>query len=437
MAIFNDLAVELQTAIWQLVLPYRGVHWVEIEGPVHDAPYVRDSIRFVRESYPDGKLPECSIQRFWGWSLPKCEGQRARYRAAREARQDPKSAPCPGLFFLNLVPVVPSVWGEAGPGDEYGDGETSEELAEEVAYTRRCRQLSTYTQVAALLQTCFLSRHIALEYTEKYLPNVWRICRSKGLLHRPRPLDVWEAQYRDENSNGPDYGSPHTGLVPMVRSPLDLVVLRLHDSHGRATPLLRQAPLQFPPESPGSLFPFFHRVAIEWHPRWAEEREEFRSANVQSIFGLMSPDQHESTMLYWLVDGVPRPNWKRDYPRQVPVAFQVYMDFHHSKCKEFQSQYNMEDATMDTFLAGCDLDLEFEANGRRYYVVFVVIPWDRWGLGAKVDSIIEGPFLGGEAIWPEKLRPAARFAFDMLNDRSLKSLMTCRLVSYILSWEPI
>lgn len=434
MAIFDDLATELQTEIWQHVLPYRGVHWVEIEGLVHHAPYVRDSIRFTRESYPDGELPECSFHRFR--TLPKGEGRSARYLAARDLREDPKSAPCPGLFFMNLFPTVPSVWGAAGPGDECGDGETAEQLAEEVAYTRRCRQLSTYTQVAALLGTCYLSRHIALEYTEKYLPNVWRIFRSRGLLHRPRPLDVWEAQYRDESGNGPDYGPPHLGLVPIVRSPLDLVVFRLHDSHGVATPLLRQAPYQFPPESPGGLLTaIFNRVAIEWHPRWAEERDLFRAANVQSIFGLMTPNGEESTMLYWLVDGIPRPNWERDYPRAVTRAFNVYMEF--AKRREFWYQNNLDADTEAAFLADCNLDLEFEANGRRYYVVFVVIPWGRWGLRDKVNATIEGPFLCGEAIWPEKLRPAARFAYDMLLNRDLSSLMTCKVVSYILSWEPV
>ena len=37
MAIFNDLAVELQEAIWELALPTsRGVHWIEVEGIPQD-----------------------------------------------------------------------------------------------------------------------------------------------------------------------------------------------------------------------------------------------------------------------------------------------------------------------------------------------------------------------------------------------------------------
>lgn len=48
MAIFNDLAVELQEAIWKLVLPAsRGVHWIEIDGIPHKPDFIRDSIRMT------------------------------------------------------------------------------------------------------------------------------------------------------------------------------------------------------------------------------------------------------------------------------------------------------------------------------------------------------------------------------------------------------
>lgn len=436
MPTFNDLATELQIAIWQFVLPYRGIHWVDIEGLAHDAPYVRDSIRFTRHSYPDGKLPECTIQDFW--SLPKCEEQEARFMASREP-DGLGLRRCPGLFFQKLLPVVPSVWGAAGPGDDHGDGEMTDQLVEEMTYTSRCRQLSTYTQVTALLETCRLSRDIALEYVEKYSPYFWHIYRSKGLLYRPRPLHVWEAQYRNENSNGPDYGPPHTSLVPMIRSPLDLVVLRLHDSHGRATPMLRQAPFQFSPEtSPRNLnvFPWFDRIGIEWHPRWADEKDQFRAANVQAVTGLMDSKSSQSTMLYWLVDGVPRPNWNRDYPSVIPAAFKAWMRRYYWHVHRFQT--NMDKQTKAAFLADCDLDLEFEANGRRYYVVMVVIPWKRYGgVGVEVGPGVEGPFVGGEAIWPEKLRSPARFAYDILTDFDLFSFHTHHLMSFILSWESV
>lgn len=430
---FNDLAVELQEAIWQLVLPYRGIHWVEIEGPVHDAPHVRESIRFTRHNYPDGILPEVTIEDFW--RLPKCKEQEARLT---RTRRDKSSS----LFFQDLVPVVPSVWGSAGPGDARGDEETDEQLVEEMAYTRRCRQLSTYTQVAALLQTCRLSRDVAWAYIEKYPRWLWHIYRSKGRLHRPRPLDVWEAQYPNENSNGPDYGPHHTRLVPTIRSPLDLVVLRLHDAHGRATPLLRQGSFQFPPESWSTLqsFPRLDRVAIEWHPRWADEPDEFRAANVQSILGLMQWMSRQSTMLYWLVDGIPRPNWERDYPYLVSKAPEAWMRCYMPDVHRFQ--HDMDEYTKAAFLADCNLDLEFEANGRRYYVVFVVLPWDSWeeagGQPCRCEEKhIDGPFLYGEAMWPEKLRAPARFAYDMLTDYHLASLCTYPRMSFILSWEPI
>ncbi|KAL1879156.1 hypothetical protein Daus18300_001735 [Diaporthe australafricana] len=436
MAALNDLATELQIAIWQFVLPYRGIHWVEIEGIAHDAPYVRDSIRFTRHSYPDGELPEgrsADIR-----SLKKCAEQEARYMASREP-DGHRFLRCPGLFFQKLLPVVPSVWGAAGPGDDHGDGEITEQLAEEIAYTRRCRQLSTYTQVTALLETCRLSRDIALEYIEKYSPYLWNIYRSKGLLHRPRPLHVWEAQYRNENNNGPDYGPYHTSLVPMIRSPLDLVVLRLHDSHGRATPMLRQASFQFLPETSAenpNVFPWLDRIGIEWHPRWADERDHFRAANVEAVTNLMDWRSYDSSMLYWLVDGVPRPNWKRDYPSFVPAAFKVWMRRFYWKIHKFQ--VNMDKETKAAFLADCDLDLEFEANGRRYFLVMVVIPWKRYGnVGVEVEPGIDGPFVGGEAIWPEKLRSPARFAYDILDDLDLWSLHTLPLMSFILSWEPI
>ena len=48
MAIFSDLAIELQEAIWKLVLPAsRGVHWVEIDGIPHKLDFIRDSIRMT------------------------------------------------------------------------------------------------------------------------------------------------------------------------------------------------------------------------------------------------------------------------------------------------------------------------------------------------------------------------------------------------------
>lgn len=429
MATFNELATELQIAIWQLVLPYRGIYWIELEGRPHDAPYVRDSIRFTRQSY--GGVPE--ISRWEVSLLEKCKEHEARFMSKNVTKER-----CPSMFFQCLGPVVPSVWGAAGPGNEHGDREmTEQELAEELADTRRCRQLSTYTQVTALLATCRLSREIALEYIQKSCPYKWQIYRSKGPLYRPRPLHVWEEQYTNENSNGPDCNHRHIPLVPTIRSPLDLVVLRLHDSHGRPTPLLRQGGFQFQPESRhvNNGFPWFDRLAIEWHPRWADEKDQFRAVLVANITGLMHWSSKDSTMLYWLVDGIPRPNWKRDYPEIVPKAFNVWM--RRWNWQVHQPQYDMDEATKARFLADCDLDLEFEANGRRYYVVFVVIRDKNSELHEAGIHNIELPLIGGEAIWPEKLRAPARFAYDTLNDDDLFSLWTHRQMSFILSWEPI
>lgn len=429
MATFNDLATELQIAIWQFVLPYRGIHWIEIEGRPHHAPYVRESIRFVRQSY--GELPESSSSKVF--NRRKSKEHQARLDATKWTKEG-----CPSMFFQYVEPVVPSVWGSAGPGDEHSGAEmTEQQLAEELAYTRRCRQLSTYTQVTALLATCRVSRDVALEYIEKSCPWRWFICRSKGPLYRPRPLHVWEAQYANENSNGPDCQHPHTPLVPMIRSPLDLVVLRLHDSHGRPTPLLRQGGFQFKPESSiRNGFPWFRRLAIEWHPRWADEKDQFRSDLVEYITGMMSKKSNGVTMLYWLVDGVPRPNWKRDYPEVVPAAFNAWMRRFNYQVHKYQD--DMDNATKASFLADCNLDLEFEANGRRYYVVFVVIRYKSSSvLGEDVVQNIELPLIGGEAIWPEKLRAPARFAYDILNDFHLFSLMAHHQIQFILSWEPI
>lgn len=90
-------------------------------------------------------------------------------------------------------------------------------------------------------------------------------------------------------------------------------------------------------------------------------------------------------------------------------------------------------------LADHHLDQEFEANGRRYYIVFVVFSQflakereqlDNAGLGWS------GLFPGSAAMWPEALREPVRLAYDVCGDGS-KNLGTYRSSSYILSWEPI
>lgn len=64
-------------------------------------------------------------------------------------------------FFRYLLTTVPAVVEQSGPA---GNEESETDLADEIAYTSRCRQLSTYFQIATLLSLCRLSRMIALRY---------------------------------------------------------------------------------------------------------------------------------------------------------------------------------------------------------------------------------------------------------------------------------
>lgn len=440
MAKFNDLATELQIAIWELVLPYRGMHWVEIEGFAHEASYVRDSLRITRDYGFGDNVPE-ALHDLWflEWSEEQMERRRQKSHA------DDYS----GSFFRKLVPVVPAVWGRPGPGiDQHHlvDGGTSE-IAKEVAYTRRCRQLSVYTLVTTLLSTCHLSRAIAIEYILRHHHYSYYVYRSMGALHRPRPLEVWEEQYRNVDDTDP---GPQTGLwklIPQIHNPLDLVVFRLHDSEGRATSTLRLGPWQFHPESVCHQYTFawFDRVALEWHPRWAEPgpdgSDQFCAGNVAAIMNVMSDHSTGSTMLYWLVDGIPKPNWDHDYPKVVGSTFRYW----NARWRHMTHRWSLADR--DTFkrcLADATLeDLEFNANGRRYYIVFVVIHWDfplnprQYVEDTSPGTSIEGPFLGGEEIWPEKLRAPAKFAHEMLSREELNTLSTNLRMSFILSWEPV
>jgi hypothetical protein len=68
-------------------------------------------------------------------------------------------------------------------------------LADEIAETYRCRQLSTYTQITTLLSVCRLSRNVVQRYIHDNCKHSWPIHRSMGPLYRPRPMDVWEIQY--------------------------------------------------------------------------------------------------------------------------------------------------------------------------------------------------------------------------------------------------
>jgi hypothetical protein len=424
MAIFKDLAVELQEAIWELVLPAsRGVHWVEVEGIPHGPEFIRDSVRMT-QWYRFDHIPETFDQVYDKRDLnPEFE--------ARAIKTTEKSSP----FFRHLLITAPTVFGQSGSDDDCE--ELHHDLSDEIAYTRRCRQLSTYYQISTFLSICWLSRSVAQRYIQNnYSKYSWPIYRSIGPPCRPRPMDVLEAQYSDDKSPAtPQSGEP----LPSRIHTLDLVVFRLHDRQGRATPLLRHAPWQNWIEQPqhGETYGCFDRIGLELHPSWTIEggQSELRSGNVQAFVRGMHVS-HFSALLYWLVDGVPRP----DYPSVVEEIFAARM-FHDRKETLRHLLHHWEPDRKDSIWQVEDhhLGQEFEANGRRYYIVFIVCrqyyeeeqeKLNKAGLG------FSGPFPGSAAIWPEALRQPVRLAYDISKDGN-SNLGTYQDFSYILSWEPI
>ncbi|KAL1871924.1 hypothetical protein Daus18300_004558 [Diaporthe australafricana] len=364
MAKFNDLAVELQEAIWDLVLPQtRGVHWIEVEGIPHEPHFIRDSIRMAQWHKFD-RMPETHDDVHHTRQLHPNFTKRAK------AKTDES-----GPFFRHLLTTVPAVFGQPGPDDDDGDAgqHDSKQLpydrADEISYTRRCRQLSTYTQISTLLSTCRLSRLVAQQRIRNDSKCSWPLHRSMGPLYRPRPIDVWDAQYGDDRS--PSVISDRDGaevLAPRIHT-LDLVVFRLHDSHGRATPLLRQAAWQYGVETAfhGTTFACFDRVGIEWHPSWgtAGGRGELRPHNVQAFVRVMQV-AHFPASLYWLVDGVPRPDWRRDYPAVVRDVFAERLAGERKGVLDhLGSHWELSDRERAGMLADHHLGQEFEANGRR------------------------------------------------------------------------
>jgi len=430
MAIFNDLATELQEVIWELVLPTsRGVHWIEVEGIPHDAEFVRDSIRLTQWHKFD-RIPETHKDVF----NIRQENPEWNQRAATKEEES-------GPFFRQLLTTVPAVFGWSGSDED--SEELQSDLANEIAYTRRCRRLSTYYQIATLLSLCRLSRFIAQRYIRGNSNCSWPVRRSMGSLYRPRPMDIWEAQYSgDKSPPAPRKRGSWQVLRPRIHT-LDLVVFRLHDSQGRATPLLRHAPWQYHIEKMmhGKTFGCFDRVGIEWHPSWgtAGGRGELHSQNVQAFVRAMQVG-HDPATLYWLVDGVPRPDWKRDYPAVVRDIFARRMAA--AKDDVFQHlnlHWKLSSGEQTAMLADHHLGQEFEANGRRYYIVFVVFSFFDQEVRYRLDKAGLGyrePFPGSAAMWPEALREPARLAYDVSRDDSM-NMGTWRSFSYILSWEPV
>lgn len=432
MAGFSDLPFELQTEIFMLALPPRGgVHWVELEG--RPLPYddVRKGLHHARELFDPKPQPGHLLH---AHVMGKDYGYQA-HTDWKEEHGDRSTT-----FFQHVYYTVPSVWGQSkGPAQIGLEDELAPEIVDEILDTRRCRQLSTYTQVAALLSTCRSSRWSALTYLIKMEPNLAvGVRRGTGPLSRPRPLRTWQRQYEhlEQSPKGITVGN---NIVPTICPTLDLVVLRLHTSSGYPTPTLQDA-WQLQPESLAHAYfnsvPVFPRMGFEYRPLWStsEGREEFCDQAIRTIISLSGIKCQLSTQLYWLVDGIPRPRWDQYHPA-IPATFNRLIE--DAQGRIFRNCTIRHDKKrMARLLEHHNLHQEFEANGRRYYVVFVVTRWrseyyvDQSSLDPAVDW--DGLFPGGEAIWPVPLHEPVRLAYD-INEHTA----TNRPCTTILSWEPI
>lgn len=431
MARFTDLPVEIQTDIWELVLPYRGgVHWVEFEGFPHPPGYIKNSLEITRKLYGDSDqeptlIEDCDIK----------AKKRLYFQYCFENRHTIDGI---SRFFQYLYPIVPSVWGQSGRPAPLGEEDTlSQEFLDEIAKTRCCRQLSTYTQVTTLLSTCHISRLVALDYLRQVDSNgSFQLSRGVGPNSRPRPFSVWRQQY-ESNEAAPE-GVKENPIIPTICGTLDLVVFRLHTASGYPTPILNYPFYQLVQNLNGdSDIPEFSRIGIEWHPLWAtaEGRKKFSDEAVGNIIQLTGRRSQLTTKLYWLVDGIPRPKWDQ-YPSAIPAAFSRLIEKKKHRMLRWWQQ--MEEVQKDRLLEHHDLHQEFEANGRRYYVVFVVTTW-RWGWDSSIEESFldpainwDGPFPGGEDLWPAALRDPVRLAYEVRD-----KMGTDQFCSFILSWEPI
>lgn len=437
MARFTDLPVELQTEIWTLVLPYRGgVHWVEFAGFPRPPNVIKESLDNVHKFFGDREPTLVDTI--------DVRNESEEYRKYSDEQESPETRVTP--FFQHLYTVVPSLWGRSGrpaPLDEVDM--PAQEVLEEIAKTRCCRQLSTYTQVTTLLSTCRVSRLTAFKYLhERYFDGVWDLYRSVGPTSRPRPLSTWKEQYKTLEKAPERIEEGDGKLIPTICGTLDLVVLRLHTASGHPTSLLRNSSYQFMPY--GNVYdqsiPVFNRIAIEWHSLWAtpEGRKEFSDEAVGNILLLLGNIYRSQTPLYWLVDSVPRPHWDQ-YPPAIPTAFSRTIE---QDRKSFLRPWPMEDDWKDRLRETHDLYQEFEANGRRYYVVSVITDWHRdfFIEQSLLDPALnwDGPFPGGEDLWPEALREPVRFAHEIFFQNTYEvqhNLGMSFRCAFVLSWEPI
>lgn len=178
MACFSDLPFELQTDIWTLALPYRGgVHWVDFEGHPHSPDIVNKSLQWNQDLF-GGIEPDSSKNLIAEIRNP---GYRKHCKDLDETT----------LFFKSLYTTVPSVYGQSRVPPEH---ELPQDVMDEIDDKKRCRQLSTYTQIATLLSICQTSRLAALDHLQKMKPNIWfPLYRSAGHLYRYVVLIVvWE-----------------------------------------------------------------------------------------------------------------------------------------------------------------------------------------------------------------------------------------------------
>lgn len=79
---------------------------------------------------------------------------------------------------------------------------------------------------------------------------------------------------------------------------------------------------------------------------------------------------HFPSTLYWLVDKVPRPDWKRDYPAAVQKIFAGRLaDAKSGIMEHLKTHWSL--GNDKALLADHHLGKEFEANRRWYYIVLL------------------------------------------------------------------
>ena len=477
MACFSDLPFELQTEIWTLVLPYRGgVQWIEFEGFPHPAHVINKTLEWSHKLYND-RTPNAETSEY----------NYARYDN-NEYDQHCRDLDQSSEYFQYLYQIVPSIWGHSkGPQEDT----LKSKMLDEIAATRRCRQLSTYSQVATLLSVSQTSRLVALDYLEKMNPDLaWPLFRGAGAIYRPRPLEIWRKQYkatdtslkgakgilpgicglfnhlenmisrkslhffsgagirnkshymetrRQQYKNNEIVLEEAERIVPRICGALDLVVFRLHNTLGHPKDTLSFWRQMRPCINTQPVLAPFDRIGIEWHPLWAttEGRKYLCEDKIVEIVGLGRMNGFNTKQLYWLVDGVPRPQWNQ-YPPAIPAAFSRIIE----KRKEYiLHHWRLNKAIQAQLLEHHDLYQEFEANGRRYYVVFVATRWndDEFLEESFRDPGVnwDGPFPGGEDLWPQALRDPGRVAYEVLIAYPYLNLGTDSYISFVLSWEPI